>query len=135
MKDYDYIKRALETGKRGLINAVCKKQNVNARNEQGEPVIISAVSDGNGLGVKLLLKRGADINITDRDGRTLLMRAVIERRTEILKILCYKKYKDRIYINATDNDGWTAMNFALINNNVEAVEILEQSGGKKATSF
>lgn len=48
---------------------------VNAKNSNGEPILITMffVSPPNYDGIKLLLRRGADINATDTSGSTLLM--------------------------------------------------------------
>ncbi len=132
-KDYGAIKIAIKGGRRSFINSACKRRNVNARNPSGVPILIWAVKEKKLMGIKTLLRRGADINIKDTDGRTPLMYAVTREGVEVVLLLCSPKYRDRIDINATDNDGWTAMNFALVNGNTDAVLILEKHGGKKGT--
>jgi len=129
--DYETIQKVLKHGSNNYINNVCKKCDVDVCDENGLPIITWAVQQNKLIGVKLLLRRGADINKKDADGKTPLMHAVTLRGFAMTVLLCGEKYKYTLNVNTTDDDGWTAMNFALINGNARAVSILEKKGGKK----
>ncbi|OJJ30969.1 hypothetical protein ASPWEDRAFT_674259 [Aspergillus wentii DTO 134E9] len=57
---------------------------INARDSHGDPVLHVATLLGSGIFFKLLLERGADINITGWDGRTALQ--IAERYGETDKV-------------------------------------------------
>lgn len=66
------------------------------------------------------IKSGTDINTCERDGRTLLMIAVSEKKLDLLQYLI-KKGAD---IDRQDDEGNTALHYACNDNNLEAVKIL-----------
>lgn len=59
---------------------------------------------------KELIKNGADVNTVDKNGRTALMFATIEGRTDIVKELI----KNGVDVNAVNEWGTTALAFATI---------------------
>ena len=61
--------------------------NVNHRNFEGLTPLMSTVQSGDIDAVKLLIRKGADLNCYNQDGYNALMIAVFENRTEIFKLL------------------------------------------------
>jgi ankyrin repeat protein len=74
--------------------------------------------------IRLLLNKGADVNIQDNSGKTALMIAVKNKNMEIIKLLL-KKHAD---IKAKDNKGRTVLIIASDKDNEEIVELLLDKG-------
>ena len=71
---------------------------------------------------KLLLKNGANVNTTDKHGRTALMTACMETdREDLVKIMLNAK---TVEVNARDERGNTALMHAVRTDNVESVRCL-----------
>ncbi len=73
---------------------------------------------------KILIKRGADINIKDKFGRSTLILASSEGYDELVKFLI----DSGADVNLKDVEGWTALMWALKENNVEIVNLLNKAG-------
>jgi ankyrin repeat protein len=100
------------------------KINHNARDTAGRSALYLASGEHSGV-MKLLLAAGADVNMSDRDGRTPLMRAV-ERGYKIgVEILLEAKGVD---INVPDVEGETALSLAEQGEHEEIVELLYAAG-------
>jgi ankyrin repeat protein len=86
---------------------------------------------GNITGVQAALEKGANINATDKDGWTALIRAMNYnyRGVEAVKLptvnLLLSKGAD---VNAKANDGRTALIFAAAHKDVELVKLLLSKG-------
>jgi len=93
-----------------------------------------AASHGGVCVAKALLKKGANVNYTDKDGNTALLLAVKNHHIELVETLL--KEKD-ININAVDQNGYTPLYWAVKyhlhwddeNNYTELVEILLKEEG------
>ena len=64
------------------------------------------------------------VDSVDRDGRTLLMTAVTERKNEIVKLIVELGGD----VNAADHQGFSALHFAAFCDNEVAAEILLDAG-------
>lgn len=77
---------------------------------------ISAISE--------LLTRGASVDERDIDGRTPLMQATINVRTDVMKLLLDSGAKPDIQ----DKRGWSALHFAAQGQSAEGIELLVSHG-------
>lgn len=67
-----------------------------------------------------LLQTGININIQDKEKKTLLIHAVINNKLEMVRLLISKG----IDLNIQDSLGYTALHYAVQNYNIDAVELL-----------
>jgi ankyrin repeat protein len=83
------------------------------------PILTSAMS-GNSSGLASYLKIGSDVEVSDRDGRTPLMHAVISRSLDcVLRLIAAGAD-----VNRKDKRGWTALHFAAQDNAASIVNEL-----------
>ena len=104
------------------LNATCKHDNT---------ALMKACKKRNEDAIRVLLKAGADTNIVDQGGQTVLMYAVYEK--------CSKQVLQAIIdhdadVNATDKDNCTALVFACDKRHVDAIHVLLQAGADPNTS-
>jgi ankyrin repeat protein len=101
---------------------------LNWPNDHGITPLISAVIENDNIMVKLLLEKGADVNLGDtRDGyldQTPLMYAASYGYKEIAYILI----KNGANVNKKDKNGETALDYAIRNNSNEIISYLETVG-------
>ena len=76
---------------------------------------------------KLLLSAGAEINVTNNDGWTALMKAAADNKPENLKLLLEAGADP----NMRNDNGWTALGLAGRNGHTETVDILKEAGAKE----
>ncbi|MCD4652139.1 MAG: ankyrin repeat domain-containing protein, partial [Candidatus Cloacimonetes bacterium] len=78
----------------------------------------------------LLMKKGANINLTASDGTTPLMEATRKGDTDIV----YYLIRNRASVNATNRDGQTALDIAKFYGKFDLISILQEAQ-KDSTSF
>ena len=76
--------------------------------------------------VKLLVERGAEVNVNDRDGITPLMRAITLRDLRMVKLLLDAGAK----IDVTDYRGHTALTHAILRSDADILKLLITRGAK-----
>ncbi|XP_037037864.1 putative ankyrin repeat protein RF_0381 isoform X2 [Bradysia coprophila] len=97
--------------------------NVHGDQETDSDFIQAALDDTPDL-VKFLLKEGANINATDEDGKTALMKASNNGRYETVKFLI----DNEADVNAKDTNGKTPLMFAAAFDNSKIVRLLVDNG-------
>lgn len=70
---------------------------------------------GNLEGLKLLIKKGADVNVLNSDNTSCLHKAVLGNRVDVVKFLIAQGCTP----NEKDSDGITPLHLACHNGNVE----------------
>ncbi len=97
-----------------------------------ECVLCKPAESGNLSKVEMLLanrdETPVDINATDENGRTALLLAVKENRTEIAELLINDPH-DPADVNISSNSGRTPLMWAAQNGNQTLVELLQEKGG------
>lgn len=76
--------------------------------------------------VKLLVARGAQVNVNDRDGITPLMRAIVLRDLRMVKLLLDAGAR----INTTDHRGHTALTHAILRSDADILKLLIARGAE-----
>jgi len=87
--------------------------------------IFKAIDNRNLDQVKSIVKNGADINQTDADGRTPLMKASAIGRLDVVQFLVGR---DGVDVNKTEDYGRTALMLASMGGHLEIVKILVDHG-------
>ncbi len=81
--------------------------------------------------VPSLLKRGADINQTDRNGNTALILAVIENEPGLVELLIAKDAD----LEFRSTNGFTAIMYALANQRVDIMRLLTDAGAHVSKAY
>lgn len=76
--------------------------------------------------MELLLGKGADVNLEDQNGWTALMKAVHDKRRDVVKFLLTKKPE----LELRNNDSATALMIACRQGDLEIVKLLLKSGAQ-----
>lgn len=90
---------------------------------RGLPLIVAA-DNNNILTAKYLLEHGADVNGSDDDGETALMKAVFGRHGEMASLLM----DSNADVNAKSNERGTAVMHAIVNRDLDSVKNLIKKG-------
>ncbi|XP_052782781.1 ankyrin repeat domain-containing protein 33B-like [Mya arenaria] len=106
-----------------------------ARLYDGKTPLIYTVCDGNEdvrtHVVRMLLRKGADVNARDKSGRTALMYATMDvDKIDLVRVLSRCKLCD---VNAQDKDGNTAIIHAVMCANSSAIRILVNATATKSS--
>lgn len=109
--------------------------NVNAKNNEGETALTKAIvssrwppdSSDREVAVQWLIEHGADVNVVDKDGWSLLKKAAWRGQTSIAKLLINAGAKTDV----VDNGGWTALMAAEREGHKEIVALLKKAGARK----
>jgi ankyrin repeat protein len=106
------------------------KDQLNSKDERGETRLMKAALKGDTAQVKLLLKKGAKVNITNNDKQTALIHAVAssastQKIVSIVKML--------LEAGANQKAKSDALIYAIIfiKDNQKIVELLKKSGAKE----
>lgn len=100
----------------------------NAQNEDGKTPLMAVADGGNARLVKLLLEKGASVDVKDKDGMTALMYAA-RRDAECVGELQFPLYKADPF--ARDNNGMTAFDHAKKAGNREAQNLIAAAMAKR----
>lgn len=88
--------------------------------------LIEATSQGDAKKFNALVHQGLDVNVSNQDGRTILMDAVEVEYLNFVRVLI----RAGADVNAKDKDGKTALQIALAKNNPEIIQLLKEAGAK-----
>ena len=111
--NYNNVQRLLDDG-----------ANIEAKNEYGNTVLISAISNSRFDIAELLIKRGANVNVAGTHGYTALIHAAARNRIDIVKLLM----NNGANIDIATNDGYTALILAASNGHIDIAQFLINNG-------
>jgi ankyrin repeat protein len=97
---------------------------VNAKNSDGDTILMDAAYRGKLDVCEILIDIGADVNIKDNRGLSVLMNAVANDQIETVSFLI----KNGANINAKADYGGAALGFAVFKNNIKITSILINNG-------
>jgi ankyrin repeat protein len=101
-----------------LRTALLRGADANARDELGEPVIVSAAKAKAWNSVRALAElRGTELDAANREGATALMYAALHGEMPLVRFLVSRKAQ----VNKT---GWTPLHYAAANGHTEVVGFL-----------
>ncbi len=131
---HHYVKllvRALETNKSDwanyLISLIQEHKgdiNLNVTNEQGTPLLSTAICKQQNAVARFLLDAGANSNAPDKDHTTPLMHAAANNNTEMLQLLIEKGCDCHQIVPSTDGLHWSAIDLAVRNKHIDSIKIL-----------
>jgi ankyrin repeat protein len=88
--------------------------------------LMTCLDDGRFETARILIKLGADVNLTDRWGTTALMYAARQGLADVTTLLL----QGTVDINAADTaDGFNAMDWAILRKHEDVIAILRRAGG------
>lgn len=87
-------------------------------------MLLAAALEGHNDIVEHLIKRGCDLRLVNRSGRTVLMNAAIAGELELVDQLL----DEDIDLNAVDKDGRNALDFALKYQHPDIAKLLTKKG-------
>ncbi|KOS23162.1 Ankyrin-3 [Escovopsis weberi] len=99
----------------------------NAKDDEGEPLLLAAVNGCMGLFVQKLLDHGADVEITNPANNTALSYAASKQQEEIVDMLLAKNANP----NVPDKTGYTALYYAVPSDNI-VKKLLEKGADPNA---
>jgi len=98
---------------------------INAVDENGNPLLVDAINKNDEKKIKALLEAGADVNVQSTDGDTPLSLAAMRNETALVKELLAKGAR----VNDANKNGQTPLMLAsMSDNNAETVKILLEAG-------
>ncbi len=116
-----FVKKIME------INESKLKQNPQG-NEKANKKLLESGEKGSIVGVLHSLLKGADINVKDKNGSTILHPKPLENRLNIIKFLAKDKYlRDKIDWNAKDNNGNTILHKAALWGHLHIIKFFFES--------
>ena len=109
--------------------------NLSLLNSEGEPYFFDALRYGNLELVKLLIKQGADVNQTDKDGQNIIYK-YMEENQSFKKDAEQKEYHNNLNtiimmganVNAKDSYGGITLHKAILNCDITTIKMLLHSG-------
>ncbi|MFC1764701.1 ankyrin repeat domain-containing protein [Planctomycetota bacterium] len=108
---------------------IAQGADVNAKDNQGNPLLYTVASEGHRQMVELLVTSGADINATGQNNGTPLHRAAVKGHRDVVEILL----KHGADINAENKGGNTPLGLAKWRGNSEIIEILTKAAQEQTT--
>jgi uncharacterized protein YlxP (DUF503 family) len=112
----------------GAFNHALKKtSNIDEQDVYGWTALTYASVRGDKKMAKKLLSKGANPNVVDEDGRSILMHAVDYGHKDIVKLFIASKAD----LDHCDNKGATAMGLAWVKSDDRVVALLEKAGAAK----
>ncbi|WHF52521.1 ankyrin repeat domain-containing protein [Chryseobacterium gotjawalense] len=106
----------------------CKKKTVHhlKENRMQQENLVNLVMQNDIFHVKNALDKGADVNMTDQKGRSLLLIAVVGKQTEMAKVLV--AYKADVNLQDTQKD--SAFLYAGASGQTELVQLFLKNGAR-----
>ena len=127
-----HLFRAVSDGNGKMVQALLEHGvDANARNGNGDTILMLASSSGNAGMVELLFGYGVDVNARNNDGDTALILVSQRGNGDMLKILIGHGAD----VNAKNDSGESALVLSERNNNAYAVKTLLDNDAEKAPEF
>ena len=131
--DISILHQACESGNINIVKMLINHPDININilqtyQKKYPTPIFKAVSSCHINIVKLLLEHGADIDIKNDDGETVLHLAVKQNSIKLTTLLI----SNRVHVTAKCNDGYSALDHAAWNNNSDIISILLRVGALKS---
>ena len=112
--------KSYQEGQSLILQELCYKVNVNAKNNDGwTPLHVAAVMN-NYSATTILCAHQANVNAKDNEGSTPLHHACHKNYGATIAILCAYQAN----VNVKNNDGWTPLHIAAYYNNTTPITIL-----------
>jgi hypothetical protein len=89
--------------------------------------LLEATAQGDSKKFAALVKQGLDVNVSNQDGRTILMDAVEVEYLNFVRALI----KAGADVNAMDKNGKTALQIATAKKNAEMIQLLKEAGANQ----
>lgn len=121
----DFIDKEFDVGSGAKISV-----DIDEQGEFGETALMEAAVNGREKSVRLLLQKGANPNVQNKDGETALMWAAAYDEIRIIDVLLIEGAKP----NLVDTLGWNALMVAAWTGNYLATIALKYESNKKATN-
>jgi ankyrin repeat protein len=121
----------------GYLLKYCQDNNidvVNARSKLGDTPLMSAAVSGEQKAFDLLLQYGADLNLRDRMGWTILAQAVSSKSPDFLRHVIREYRKNKMSIDELFDDR-TALSHAIAIDAVDQVTVLLEEGAQRDYRF
>lgn len=120
------LHRAAITGdQEAVVSLIEKGANPNARDNMGRGALLWAILKEHTKIAEILIKAGADVNLTDGENVfSPLLLAVFKRNQKLIRILIDAGSN----VNGADNEGWTPLHEAVTNKQTEIIRLLISSG-------
>ena len=114
-----------QTNKSGISNKLKTKINdlINDHEYEHCPLILAFENKYFDI-IKLLLEKGADVNITDQSGNTLLMRSVYYGEVDAVRIIL----EFNPNLDVINEQNWSALYIAVEKHNIDIVKLLLDKG-------
>lgn len=101
---------------------------VNTQDKNGKTALVAAVKEGNAEMISLLLKKGARVDLVDRERCTALHWACMKKNHDPLILKALLSVVTDSSIDRRDRKGRTALHMAIANGNVALVKTLLDAG-------
>jgi ankyrin repeat protein len=123
------LNHAAKNGDTGLVHRLLDQgANVNARDRQFNATpLMWAAHEGHAETLKLLIERGAEIELVKEGSKTALWYAAEQGRSNTALLLIQRGANP----NAKSSDGITVLNVAQSGNHIAVVELLRKAGATK----
>lgn len=131
-RNYNILHLAVRYSRVEIVELLLEKKciDINAVSDIGSTALGCSLSFSN-IGItEMLINHGANVNILNRDDKSVLMYACRERNYDFVSLLF--KLCNNVNVNAQDRRGYTALHYAtIIDNNVDIIHLLLDNGADK----